>query len=199
MAYLHPRCSDHIADKTCLDCGEAYKPTSRAQRYCSLLCRGRAQHRRHAAKGGNPHWRLVGKVCGACGETFTPRTEMSSNAKFCSDACRVEGIRRYQKRFRDMNPEAQSIYNRARDMKNGKKDTLQTRLYRKYPDLPRQCEACGLDEDGILEAAHKPGFERNGGQQVMKFYERHMFWMLCPNDHKRLDKKLKTPEELGLV
>jgi hypothetical protein len=50
----------------------------------------------------------------------------------------------------------------------------------------------------ILEAAHKPGFERNGAHRVLKYYERHMFWMLCPNCHTYLDAKLKTPTELGL-
>jgi hypothetical protein len=124
---------------------------------------------------------------------------MSSNARYCSDPCRVIGIRESQARFKRLNPNSQTLYNRVRDMKNGRKDTLQRRLYKKYPDLPTKCESCGLEEEGMLDAAHKPGFERKGGHQVMKYYERHMFWMLCPNDHRRLDKKLKTPEELGLT
>lgn len=88
-------------------------------------------------------------------------------------------------------------YNKTRYAKNGK-DTLQKRLYKKYPDLPRVCEAKDCGEARVLTAAHKPGFERNGDWQVMKYYERHMFWMLCPTCHAVLDKKIETPEQMGL-
>ncbi len=200
MAYVHPKMSDYIKNKTCPVCEVSYLPDSRSQVYCSTRCRSKAQGARNAASAGKPHWRETGKVCAICATHFMPPTKMSSNAKYCSDACRIEGVRVYQKKFKDRNPGIQAVYNRARETKEGgNSGTLQQRLYKRYPDLPKCCEACGLDEPGILEAAHKPGFGRNGGHMVMKFYERHMFWMLCPNDHTRLDRKLNTPAELGLI
>lgn len=192
--------SDFVKNKNCPTCEISFLPDSRAQVYCTLRCRSKAQGARNAANAGKPHWRETGKVCVICATLFMPPTKMSANARYCSDACRIEGVRTNHKKFMGKNPGIQNVYNRARETKEGgNSGTLQQRLYKRYPDLPRCCESCGLAEDGILEAAHKPGFERNGGQQVMKFYERHMFWMLCPNDHKRLDRKLKTPEELGLA
>ena len=50
----------------------------------------------------------------------------------------------------------------------------------------------------ILEMAHKPEFKRNGRHRSLALYERHMFWMLCPTCHKLLDRKIRTPAELGL-
>jgi len=198
MAYQVPRCSHFRVEKQCPVCDTKFTPDNRAQIYCSLPCRTRAQTNRDATATGKPHWSLTGKICKICGKHFMPGTKMSSNAKYCSDACRVEGIRTTQKRFKQLNPEAQSIYNRARDMTNGRKDTLQRRLYAKYPDLPRVCETPNCREARVLEAAHKPGFERKGADQVMKFYERHMFWMLCPTCHRVLDKGIETPEQMGL-
>jgi len=89
-------------------------------------------------------------------------------------------------------------YNQTRYIKHGK-DTLTTRLYKKYPDLPKVCEANECNESRVLEAAHKPDYKRNGAWRTMKWYERHMFWMLCPTHHKLIDLGICSMVELGLA
>jgi len=70
------------------------------------------------------------------------------------------------------------------------------RLWRKYPDLPRRCEACG--EARVLDVAHRPGHERNGAWRTMEVMEPHMIWVLCPTCHALLDRLGFTAEQLGI-
>lgn len=86
-------------------------------------------------------------------------------------------------------------YNANRYRKYGK-DTLYNRLQAEYDDLPTACECCG--EARVVEIAHKPEFSRNGRWRVLSLYKRHMFWILCPTCHKVLDKRIETPEQMGL-
>jgi hypothetical protein len=100
-------------------------------------------------------------------------------------------------KFAELNPGSMEAYNRQR-AKNHGPDLLMTRLRKKYPDLPRSCEVIGCSEDRVLDLAHRPEFARRGKHRVMAHYERHMFWVLCPNHHRLIDDHFCTPEELGL-
>ncbi len=193
----------HKVEKTCPGpaCSTVFTPENRAQVYCSISCRTRATHAREKLNGARKITSGDPRICHTCKEPFLPRSKYSGNAKYCSHACRVEGIRTQQKNWKNANPDSQAIYNRARAHEMGGGDTVRQRLYNRYPDLPTRCESstCSVTDVRILEAAHKPGFERKGDRlRVMKYYERHMFWMLCPNCHTYLDTKLKTPDKLGL-
>ncbi len=101
-------------------------------------------------------------------------------------------------RFHELNPDVMAKYNRKRYQKYGT-DTLERRLRKKYPDLPTICESAGCNEGRVLEFAHRPEFKRNGAFRVMKHYQRHMFWVLCPTCHRLIDYGICTPSELGLV
>lgn len=100
-------------------------------------------------------------------------------------------------RFKEDNPGAMHRYNLRRYAAHGT-DSLTTRLRKKFPDLPTVCEAIDCGEGRVLDFAHKPEFRRNGAYRVMKYYERHMFWVLCPTCHRLIDCGICTPEELGL-
>lgn len=190
----------HKVEKTCAQCEQKFTPDNRAQKYCCIPCRTKAQHAREKDRGIRKFTSREPRSCKECGNEFLPRTKYSGNAKYCSDACRIEGIKKTRASFLKHNPSAQQLYNRARDYQHGGGDTLKERLYKKYPDLPQRCEnpECACDDVRILEAAHKPGWERKGSHRVMKYYERHMFWMLCPNCHTYLDLGIKTSKELNL-
>lgn len=180
-------------EKICPACNSAFRALNRAQVYCTDHCRNKAASRREKDR----HW-TDPRSCIVCQNTFSISTPLQSNRKTCSDECAVRRRQSIRANWQKCNTSMQSAYNEIRYRRNGK-DTLKNRLYRKYSDLPRCCESCGLAELEILEFAHKPEHKRNGAYQSMKFYERHMFWVLCPNDHKRLDKGLKTPSELKLT
>ncbi len=202
MSYKAPRLAHFKQAKACPACGNEFMPDNRAQVYCCLACRSKAAVNRQKERGGPVKLDMASpRSCCECGSLFSVDSIYASRAKYCSDECRVIAIRRDRKRFHDHNPSAQQLYNRARSFKLGGGDTLKERLYKRYPDLPKHCESscCSVDDWRILEAAHRPGFERDGAHRVMKYYERHMFWMLCPNCHTYLDLKIKTPVELGLV
>ncbi|MGH2607540.1 MAG: hypothetical protein ACRDHF_00505 [Tepidiformaceae bacterium] len=109
--------------------------------------------------------------------------------------CAAKARRRDLAAFLAANPGAQSFYNGER----GHKDTLIERLRHRYPDLPRECEAQFCGEKRVLDMAHKPGFRRNGAWRTLRVYERHMFWILCPNHHALIDRGVAMPEEFGLA
>lgn len=76
-------------------CGALHQRTSFGQRghgtgkYCSYVCRYKAQSRRR-------HERVVWpaeRECIVCGERFTPRPQAMSTQRYCSGSCRVNYCR----------------------------------------------------------------------------------------------------------
>lgn len=95
--------------------------------------------------------------------------------------------------FKNQNPGAQAFYNKGRGG-----DTLEKRIRKKYPNLPKVCQAKGCGERRVLEFAHRPKFKRNGAWRKVSMYQPNMIWVLCPTCHRVLDKGIETPEEMGL-
>lgn len=173
--------------RTCRFCRSAFTTLLAQQAYCSNTCRAArwAQHKR--IKSGR-----VNRVrsCRRCGTEFAVVEGIGSNRQHCGPECSRLSQRRSVEAFYERNPE--------KKMRSRGSTTVIQRLYRRYPDLPRTCEANGCTESRVLEAAHRPGFERRGAWRTMNWYERHMFWMLCPTHHKLIDMRICTPVELGL-
>jgi hypothetical protein len=138
-------------------------------------------------------------ACGMCGAEFFRTLKTGANKKYCSGDCAIAARKRDQLKFKLDNPDAEAAY-RARAEKHASysRDTVLTRLRKRYPDLPTSCEAGGCGESRVLEVAHKPGFKRNGAWRTLRIMERHMFWLLCPTHHRILDYGIETAEQMGL-
>jgi hypothetical protein len=96
-------------------------------------------------------------------------------------------------RFKRENPGVQRIYNRTRG-----RDTLEVRVRKKFPQLPKSCQAAGCTEARVLELAHRPEFKRNGAWRSIALYQPHMIWVLCPTHHRLIDRGICAPAEFGL-
>lgn len=189
-------------NKICAYCHEPFTSWKANQQYCKDECRTAAQmERRRVAEPS--HWLDIEIECPICHTRFKRTPEQSPNRKYCGDDCAYTAMRQKQNTFvTEIDPSAMAAWNRRRKENNGR-DVLLNRLYRRYPDLPRNCEATengvGCSEARVLEAAHRPEFKRNGAWRTMKWYERHMFWILCPTHHRLIDFNICTPIEIGLT
>jgi hypothetical protein len=126
-----------------------------------------------------------------------PKAHKGNNKWYCSDVCSTEAARQSRCRFYKRNPNKISEYRNAainRNKKAGITDGNLTRFYKRFPDAPRQCEACG--ESRIVEISHKPEFKRNGMWRSAKNTQLHMVWILCPTCHRLMDRKNYTFERL---
>jgi hypothetical protein len=170
-------------------------PKQHARRYCSDKCHTDAAN--EARRKKPDHYLNRKRTCRFCEKEFTVTATMGVNTQYCDPECSRKGQRKSVAAFYGRNPDAMQGYNQRRYDKHGR-DSLITRLYKRYPDLSRVCEAIECDEGRVLEAAHKPAHKRNGAWRTMKWYERHMFWMLCPTHHKLTDLGICTVAELGL-
>lgn len=184
-----------MKSKICPECENTFEFTNNAQVYCTLKCRNKNQNKRNNLL---PNWKNTPVVCGVCAKEFIRPENSSPIRKYCSDGCVLKARQRQTNRFKNMNPEAMKRYNQNRWAKYGS-DTLTTRLYKKYPDLPKACEATGCGEDRVIDIAHKPEHSRMRAHRVMKHYERHMFWILCPTHHAIIDRGVLKPLEIGLL
>lgn len=185
-----------IRRAACEHCQSGFNKWNRSQRYCSERCRTDASTARRIRRPG--HWLLVPVKCGICGTDFFRTPESSPNRKYCSPECAIRGRLRNHLRFRELHPNAMAAYNRTRVQSHGR-DTLITRLRKRYPDLPTVCEVPTCSESRVLDIAHKPKYKRNGSWRTLDKYKRHMFWMLCPTCHRVLDLKIETPRQMGLI
>lgn len=181
--------------KTCKFCNAEFVAENRSQRYCSHRCRNKSQRSKVVNSPG--HWTTTPIICGICGREFLRDPSSSPARKYCSRECIYAASIRTAKRFHALNPTAMKNYNTKRYQKYGR-DNLITRLRKKYPYLPTVCEAVDCNEGRVTEIAHKPAFKRNGAHRVLKHYQRHMFWVLCPTCHRLVDYGICTPAELGL-
>lgn len=175
-------------DLLCKFCQRKFTAQRPDKQYCSQKCAGRAGRLR---RGEQFDITRSGRDCLICGLHFKIVLP-ASNRRYCSDECSQEAGKRQRRAFHHRKPTIQAVYNSRRT--GGR--TVVERLYRKYPDLPRQCESCG--ESRVTEIAHRPEFRRMNACRKIENSQRHMIWILCPTCHKLIDKGICTPSELGL-
>ena len=182
--------------KKCPVCEVEFLASNNAQVYCCRQCRDRKANQQRTTSA--THWTQVPRTCPGCGKGFYIPAHSSPNRRHCSDKCSLAAISLSTKAFKEANPTSMQEYNKLRYEKYGR-DGLSSRIRKKYPDLPTKCEAKGCEEGRVLDFAHKPEYKRNGAHRLMKHYERHMFWVLCPNHHAIHDRGIESAYELGLV
>lgn len=186
----------HQYSRICPHCEKAFSTWNKAAKYCSVRCRTDAATARRIREP--TCWLNIPMECGICNTKFFRTLNTGPNKKYCSPECSIRARRSDHRRFMELAPGAMEAYNRQR-AKNHGSGTLITRLRKRYPDLPKVCETPSCSESRVLEIAHKPEHKRNGAWRTMDWYERHMFWMLCPTCHAVLDLGIETPEQMGLV
>lgn len=178
--------------RACHNCGSKFDPGTSARRYCKTQCRTQASYKRSLRKRGR-----IFRDCRSCGSSFELLPTMGRNTRYCSDDCAFNGQRQNVRKFHGRNPGVRKDYNRNRSAKYGT-DTVLNRALRKYPELPRCCEASGCDESRVINIAHRPEHKRNGEWQSVGNSHPSMIWILCPTHHALLDKGICTISELGL-
>lgn len=185
-----------VKNKQCPVCQNGFLAENNAQLYCSRSCRNRKANQNRTQSAG--HWTQIPRACPICEKTFLRPADSSPNKKHCSPECALKAIQISTHWFKNHNPTAMHEYNKRRYAKYGR-DSLITRLRKRYPDLPTRCEVPGCEEGRVLDLAHKPEHKRNGAHRVLKHYERHMFWILCPTHHALHDRGVLTAAELELA
>jgi predicted nucleic acid-binding Zn ribbon protein len=175
-------------DLQCSECSAPFQAKRPDKRYCSFRCQSRAGRLRRLEQTDVTK---AGRDCGMCGTHFDI-IPPNSNQRYCSEKCAIEASRKHRREFMRRKPGIQKIYSSRRAFK----DVALNRLNRRYPNMPKACEACG--EARILEIAHRPEFKRNGAWRLAKNTQAHMVWIMCPTCHKLLDRGICTQEQLGL-
>jgi hypothetical protein len=176
-------------NKHCWICGKLFTPTTAWQRYCGRICQ--------AENYRNKKGRVVdrGRYCRQCGVKFIPPRDGGANKQHCSTDCAIKSARESRCNFYKRNPKKYILYNKTWRNKVGTDGNLK-RLYLRYPNAPRQCQACG--ENRVLDIAHKPGHSRNGAWRSRENTTLDKIWILCPTCHALLDRKGYSPEQLGI-
>lgn len=169
----------------CSWCLRAVRTRSVRTKWCDWRCQNRACALRPR----------ISRACAVCSTPFDVSLRGRGNAKHCSESCSAISARASRAAFARRRPEQSEVYRQTHRAK-GKKDTSLNRLLRKYPWLPRHCEACG--ESRVLDIAHRPGHERNGAWISMRVNTPDRIWILCPTCHALLDRAGYTPEQLGI-
>lgn len=172
----------------CAKCGRSFDSYHNVQRYCSEACRLSAHNDRHPI--ADPH-----RDCRTCGATFVRSGRGHSNKQHCSTECAAASARRVRREFDRRRPERDAIY-RGRQKAKRQRDTSLERLWKKYPWMPRECEACG--EGRVLDIAHRPEHARRGAWRTMANTSPGMIWVLCPTCHALLDRLGFSAEQLGI-
>ena len=80
---------DNPDTQRCELCGKPFEPSSNRQRFCCESHR-EEQERRESER----RFRSRVIVCAVCGKAFHPKSRFASNAKYCSDRCRLVGKRK---------------------------------------------------------------------------------------------------------
>jgi hypothetical protein len=170
----------------CATCDGPMTKYVRRQKYCSTKCANRR--------------RTIGpkdRVCRNCSTAFISAGGGEANKQHCSVECAQASARKSRLDFKRRRPEREPIYRERQRQKAGdRKDRTLHRLWRKYPSLPHQCEAC--DETRVLDVAHRPEHARNGAWQTMANSTPEKIWILCPTHHALLDRLGYTAEQLGI-
>lgn len=167
----------------CQKCERPFVRKRKWHRFCSDLCQQRAR-------------KVVGeRSCKACRKPFMRVGRGDGNRWHCSVECARVTAKAARKAFEARRPEADRIY-RERQRAKKRRDTTLERFWKKHPEMPRCCEACG--ETRVLDLAHRPEHRRNGAWKTMANCRPEMVWVLCPTDHALLDRLGYTPKQLGI-
>jgi predicted nucleic acid-binding Zn ribbon protein len=167
----------------CQHCSAPISAQRRTKRYCSERCAVQ-KFRRPPGE----------RACRVCGAAFTPPRH-EYNRRHCSTECARQSAKASRQRFRQQRPERIEAH-RAKQRAKCERDTAIQRVWKKWPALPRQCEAC--DETRVLDIAHRPEHRRNGAWATMANRTPEMIWILCPTCHALLDRLGYTAEQLGI-
>lgn len=186
------RNKQEISLKTCPVCGTEFTPHHR-QKYCSDSCAKEAQktHCREWMRAHSEHVREVQKkyrernrkppaeiTCPVCGKTFI---KSYHNRKYCSDECKIQGLKNNRKKWRDNNPEKVKLMREKRKTKY--KETVR-RCNRNY--YLRHQEECKDRQKKFYEEhkekrheyylRHKRKYERREKVRLMTIQE-------CATEH----------------
>ena len=170
----------------CVFCGTDFLATRAWHKFCSHNCKEKKRRK------DNGLVRDVGRFCKQCRKHFIPE---SSHKQHCSNECSIKSARQSRNKFLKKNPDVYLKYYKKSKLKNGKDGNL-VRLYKRYPDLPKECQSCG--ENRVLDIAHKPNHKRNGAWRSAKNTTPEKIWILCPTCHALLDRKGYEPNKLNL-
>lgn len=168
----------------CNHCGRPFERDRKWKRYCSQKCQAAAQ------KAPVPT-----RNCKACGKPFLRSGHGDGNRWHCSPECSKVSARKSRAAFRALRPEREPVYRAAQRAKQ-RRDTPLERLWRRWPWLPRACEACG--ESRVLDIAHRPEHARKGAWSVKSNCTPEKIWILCPTCHALLDRLRYNAEQLGM-
>jgi hypothetical protein len=172
----------------CQYCGSPFiQNRSRNKRHCSDECRVASLRRHHELPPLRP--------CRICGAIFLRTGRGHANKQHCSPECAGASARAVRARFKQRRPERVATY-RERQRAKRRRDTSLVRLWRKHPEVPKECEACG--ESRVLDIAHRPEYQRRGAWRTMSNTMPHQIFVLCPTCHALLDRLGYSEEQLGI-
>ena len=179
--------------KHCIMCGSPFEAHTAWHKYCSRPCETR---RYRESRGLGRKLATEGRYCRQCGTHFFPDPHTGKNRQHCSDECSKKSARESRSKFYEKNPEKAAEYRERTKAKRIPGNNL-ARLYKRFPNAPKACEACG--ESRVLDIAHKPGHERNGSwRSKANTAWPEKVWILCPTCHAVIDRLGTDPAELGL-
>jgi hypothetical protein len=179
----------HLTTKRpCVVCGGAVRSARRDARFCSQKCQNVARCCQS--------FPTTIRQCKTCPRVFVRLGRYEGNHWHCSKECAAVSARKSRLEFKRRRPERDAIY-RARQRSKPQCHTTIKRLWKKFPELPRACEACG--EARVLDVAHRPEHARNGAWQTLRNSTPDKIWILCPLCHALLDRLGFTAEQLCIV
>ncbi len=174
--------------KHCSKCGKEFFAIRATHRYCSRECSLLVWKTARGIFTLKPI-----RFCRQCGKEFV-RT--SPNVRHCSLECSKKSARESRCKFYAKNPNKMAEYRKRTKERGTEAGGNMGRLRRRYPDLPKACQACG--ETRVLDAAHRPEFARKGAWRSAKNCTPDKIWILCPTCHALLDRMHYDPASLGL-
>lgn len=172
---------------SCFACEQSFRRSRGFTWACSDACKQKLAQKRIVGPQHRP--------CRGCGTVFTRHGRGHAKKQHCSEACAAASARKSRAEFARKRPERLDAY-RENHRKKGKRDTALTRMWRKYPEMPRACESCG--EDRVLDIAHRPEHRRLGAWRTMSNTTPEKVYILCPRCHALLDRLGYTAEQLGI-
>lgn len=176
---------EHV--RACEVCGASLAGRRPNARVCSDACGSALIRSRPPAKGP--------RTCKVCGAVVDRSEHGYGNRQHCSPKCARVSAKASRAKFHRARPERDDEY-RARQRAKKLRDTPLDRLWRRWPWMPRVCEACG--ESRVLDIAHRPEHRRRGAWSSKDNCTPEKIWVLCPTCHALLDRRGFTAEQLGI-
>lgn len=175
------------SDRLCLECGGGIDGARADALRCSGEC-GIASKQKALVP-------TTIRTCKQCPRVFIRLGRYEGNAWHCSEACSRVSAKASRRMFHELRPERTGAY-RERQRSKRLRDTAIERLWRRFPLMPRACEACG--EARVLDIAHRPEHARKGAWSRLSNCTPEKIWVLCPLCHALLDRLGYTAKQLGI-